>query len=272
LRKHWKQFDLLHDESGSFWPFAAQCKLPVLATLHLPRPCDGENSLRNTAYNGYFNSVSPTQARSFQDIPNLLGVVQNGIAVEQFPLTTRKQNYLLWMGRICEEKAPHLAIAAAKQAGLPILLAGQVYPFRSHQSYFDREIRPHLANDPEAVQFVETPSFRQKLKLLSEARALLLTSTAEETSSLVAMEAMACGTPVIAFRRGAFSEIVSEAETGFLTDTVNEMSKAIVRSGEISSAACRARVERHFTAARMASEYEWLYREVLTRSSMSLAA
>ncbi len=147
-------------------------------------------------------------------------MVQNGIALERFPFCSEKQNYLLWLGRICEEKAPHLAIAAAKQAGTPLILAGQVYPFSYHQQYFEREIRPWLGAD---VEFVDSPVFQRKVDLLRNARALLLTSTAEETSSLVAMEAMACGTPVIAARRGAFPEIVAHGETGFVVDDVNAM-------------------------------------------------
>ncbi len=130
------------------------------------------------------------------------------------------------MGRICEEKAPHLAIAAAKLAGVPLILAGQVYPFSYHQQYFEREICPTLGR---GVSFIDSPLFEDKVALLRNARALLLTSTAEETSSLVAMEAMACGTPVIAMRRGAFPEIVAHGETGFIVDDVHEMAAAVAR-------------------------------------------
>ena len=92
---------------------------------------------------------------------------------------------------------------------MPLFIAGQVYPFSYHQQYFEREIRPSLGA---GVSFVDSPLFSAKSHLLRNARALLLTSTAEETSSLVAMEAMACGTPVIAIRRGAFPEIVAHGE------------------------------------------------------------
>ena len=131
----------------------------------------------------------------------MIGVVQNGIATEQFVFCDRKHDYLLWMGRVCEEKAPHLAIQAAKQAGAQLFLAGQVYPFSYHQQYFEREICPSLGR---GVSFVDSPFYNDIVALLRNARALLVTSTAEETSSLVAMEAMACGTPVVAMRRGAF--------------------------------------------------------------------
>ena len=211
--------------------------------------------------NLYFNCVSESQASWFRDLPNLLGVVQNGIAVERFPFTRDKDDYVLWLGRICEEKAPHLAVAIAQRAGLPLVIAGQVYPFSYHQQYFEREIRPHLNA---RVRFVDTPLASQKLDLLRHARALLLTSTVEETSSLVAMEAMACGTPVVAFRRGAFPEIVADGETGFVVDSLEEMASALGKIDRISPQSCRERIERHFRASRMSQEYEELYRRVLT--------
>lgn len=270
LRRHRGEFDLIHDKSGSFFRQAAECRVPVLATMHLPRSFYREEQFQELPQNLYFNCVSKSQAASFADPPNFLGVVENGIVVEEFPLTTSKRDYLLWLGRICEEKAPHLAIAVARKAGLPLVIAGQVYPFRYHLDYFDREIRPHLA-EASSVRFVDSPNFQQKLDLLSHARALVLTSTAEETSSLVAMEAMACGTPVVAFRRGAFPEVVADGETGFVVESLEEMSQALREADRISPEACRTRVERHFNASRMAREYQELYRRVLM-SAKELAA
>ncbi len=260
LRQHPGKFDLVHDKSGSFFRQASECPVPVLATLHLPRIFYREEWFRRLPPNLFFNCVSRSQAKTFEDLPGVLGVIENGIEVEEFPFVPRKDDYLLWLGRICDEKAPHLAIAAAQQAGLPLVLAGQVYPFRYHQDYFDREIRPHLF-EGSLVRFISTPALRQKLDLLSHAHALLLTSTAEETSSLVAMEAMACGTPVVAFRRGAFPEIVAHSETGFVVDRVEEMADAVGDVGHLGSA-CRLRVESHFNARRMGQAYEEVYRQI----------
>jgi len=285
LQSHPGQFDLIHDMSGSFFRHSRECGIPMLATLHLPRsfyePTLFEalaeapgNSTMNSIFNspspGFFNCVSAAQTQTFAGLPNLIGVVQNGIALEQFPFTRDKGGYVLWLGRICEEKAPHLAVAVSRCAGVPLVLAGQVYPFRYHLDYFEREVRPYL-NGRSQVKLVDTPLASQKLDLLRHARALLLTSTAEETSSLVAMEAMACGTPVVAFRRGAFAEIVSHAETGFIVDTVQEMAAALGAIDCIAPENCRERVQRFFSACRMAQEYEELYRRVLT-SANELAA
>jgi glycosyltransferase involved in cell wall biosynthesis len=269
LRNHPDEFDLIHDESGGFFRHADECPVPVLATLHLPRGFYREEWLRLCTRNLSFNCVSQSQAQTLADPPNVIGVVQNGIALNRFPLRISNQNYLLWIGRICEEKAPHLAIAAAKRAGVPLVLVGQVYPFSYHQHYFEREIRPSLGRN---VEFVDSPSLDRKLELLHNARALLLTSTAEETSSLVAMEAMACGTPVIAMRRGAFPEIVEDGETGFVVESIEEIAAAVNRSAEINPVACRRRVERRFSADRMAREYETLYYRLVAEHGRRAAA
>jgi len=260
LRENPCEFDLIHDQSGSFFRHAAECPAPALATLHLPRTFYPKELFRTLPPNLWFNCVSESQARTFDDLPNMAGVVQNGIAVERYPLAREKADYLLWLGRICEEKAPHLAIAAAQQAGLPLVIAGQVYPFRYHRDYFEREVRPRISG---RVRFVESPSFEDKVKLLRDARAVLLTSTANETSSLVAMEAMACGTPVVAFRREAFAEIVADGETGFIVDTAEEMVSAVGKVDRISPEMCREQLQRRFRASRMAQGYEGLYRRVV---------
>ncbi len=272
LDEHGEHFDLIHDESGSFWRKAGKCSIPMLATLHLPRSFYREEGFANLPSNLFFNCVSESQARTFADWPNLLGAVQNGITLERFQFASTKQDYLLWLGRICEEKAPHLAIEAAKLANAPLVLAGKVYPFTYHQEYFERAIKPHLSDADGRVKFVDSPNLSYKVDLLRNARALLLTSTAEETSSLVAMEAMACGTPVVAFRRGAFPEIVADGVTGFVVETVEEMASALRQVHRLSSVDCRQRVAKQFSAARMAREYEGLYRQVLRESGASAVA
>jgi glycosyltransferase involved in cell wall biosynthesis len=174
---------------------------------------------------------------------------------------------LLWMGRICEEKAPHIAIDVAQKAGLPIVVAGQVYPFSYHEQYFAREVAPRLRRYPQA-RVVSTPSLQEKLALLDHARALLVTSQIDETSSLVAMEAMARGTPVIAFRRGALPEVVQHGVTGFVVDMPREMAESVNKLDTIRPEACRSRVERLYTSTRMAEDYLRLYHRVLASCAL----
>jgi glycosyltransferase involved in cell wall biosynthesis len=262
------RFELVHDMSGSFWPRAAEVDLPVLATLHLPRSFYPARSFEDIAPNVSFNCVSNSQAASFTDLENMLGVVPNGIALDHFPQTENaarspQREALLWLGRICEEKAPHLALEIAARAGLPITLAGQVYPFSYHQQYFEREIVPRLQEMPNAA-LVSSPPFHQKCALLREAQALLITSQVAETSSLVAMEAAASGTPVIAYRRGALPEVVQDGITGFLIDSVEEAVAACARLSAISSEACFSYARENFNSARMAEGYAQLYAQVLS--------
>jgi glycosyltransferase involved in cell wall biosynthesis len=259
-------FDLLHDQSGSFWKRAAKIDSPVLATLHLPRSFYPAGSFDQVPENVSFNCVSASQARSFSDLESLIGVAPNGIALDCFGGNAGEdvrrevgdRKGLLWLGRICEEKAPHLALEIAACAGLPITIAGQVYPFTWHQQYFEREVAPRLRAMPNA-ELVSAPSAELKRRLLREAKALLITSLADETSSLVAMEAAASGTPVIAFRRGALPEVVKDGVTGFLVEDTAQAVLALQRVSGIDPKACVQYAQENFSAPTMAERYAALY-------------
>lgn len=264
-QKAGRPFDLIHDHSGSFWKHAEAVPTPVLATLHLPRNFYRADLFESLAPHLHFNCVSEAQARTFADLPDMLGFVPNGIDLRRFPLTPRKAGYLLWLGRFCQEKGAHIAIEVARRAALPLVLAGQVYPFSYHQKYFAREIQPHLAANSVA-RLVESPTFAEKVELLRYARAVLVPSLADETSCLVGLEAMACGTPVVAFRRGGIPELVADGKTGFVVESVEQMADAVRRVGEIHPETCRGYVERHYSLQRMADGYERLYCDVLART------
>jgi glycosyltransferase involved in cell wall biosynthesis len=265
-----KAFDIVHDHSGSFWKRAAEIDTHVLATLHLPRSFYPAENFNDVPANVSFNCVSDSQARSFGDLDLLAGVVANGVALDCFESGAADQSRhgLLWLGRICEEKAPHLALEIAAQAGLTIVLAGQVYPFSYHQQYFDREIAPRLEAMPNA-KFISSPSAELKRRLLREAQALFITSLAAETSSLVAMEGAASGMPLVAFRRGALAEVVRDGVTGFLVDDVSQAVQALRQVGSIASAACMQHARENFSARKMAEKYFQLY-ERLTHSEKAV--
>jgi len=259
-------FDFVHDKSGFFWRHAGALKVPVLATLHLPRTFYDESLFRQIPENLYFNCVSDSQAASFRGLEQMIGVVPNGIAVERFRLEPKKGDYVLWLGRICPEKAPHLAIDAAERAGVRLVMAGQAYPFSWHQLYFEQEIRPRLERLGDHVTWIEAPSFEEKVQLLSRARALLLPTLAPETSSVVAMEAVASGTPVIAFPNGAVPEIVEDGVTGILVADVAGMARPIGDANRISPEIARRVAEARFSSKAMADGYERLYRAIASEA------
>jgi glycosyltransferase involved in cell wall biosynthesis len=262
-------FDLVHDMSGSFWPRAAEVDAPLLATLHLPRGFYPPQVFENISANVAFNCVSQAQAATFSDLSAMAGVIGNGIPLDRFTpnLGEEKRTGLLWLGRICEEKAPHLALEIAARAGWPIRLAGQVYPFSYHRKYFEHQVVPRLKQMTNAT-FVMAPSWRTKLALLRRAQAVLITSQVEETSSIVAMEAAASGTPVIAFARGALPEIVRDGITGFLANDTEDAAQALWRVGEIDPALCARHARENFSGATMAENYAKLYAK--TASTLSL--
>jgi glycosyltransferase involved in cell wall biosynthesis len=265
------EFDLIHDMSGNFWQHTGGLPIPVLATLHLPRSLYTNLSFSRVQECVSFNCVSKSQMMEFSDLPRVLGVVPNGIALDHFPrelISRERREYVLWIGRICEEKGTHVALDVAHAAGEKLIIAGAVYPFLYHQKYFAREVIPRLKRAGSRAKYIERPSFAEKVDLIRNARAVLLTSEINETSSMVAMEAAACGTPVIAFRRGALPEVVAEGITGRLVNDQNEMVSALARLRTIEPEQCLAHAKENYSAARMAECYCRMYGRLLDRQSL----
>jgi glycosyltransferase involved in cell wall biosynthesis len=270
-----ERFDLVHDMSGGFWQHAEGLTIPVMATLHLPPQLYKHADFSVIPQGVSFNCVSESQLGEFSSLPRMLGVAPNGISVENFsetiiPLQARQ--YFLWLGRICEEKGPHAALDVAHAAGVKLILAGTVYPFLYHQKYFAREIIPRLKRAGSQAKYVPQPTFAEKVDLIRNARALLITSEVNETSSVVAMEAAACGTPVLAMRRGALPEVVADGVTGFIVEDAEQMTSGLRRVAEIKPEHCREYALKHYSAERMADAYEQLYRKLTSSRLLKSAA
>jgi glycosyltransferase involved in cell wall biosynthesis len=185
--------------------------------------------------------------------------IENGIPAEDMPGHHARRRFVMALGRVCPEKGFHIAIAAANRARIPLIIAGKVFPYMAHECYFQREIRPCLGR---LHRFIGPTGFRRKRRLLSAARCLLVPSLVPETSSLVAMEALACGTPVIAFPTGALADIVEDGKTGFLVSNEEEMADAILVADTINSEACREAARTRFSLARMTERYLERYRQL----------
>ncbi|MEO8130396.1 MAG: glycosyltransferase [Bryobacteraceae bacterium] len=248
--------DLVHMHSLDFHSYMLSGNVPVLATLHLPPDWYPPQVFQAKRDSFYMNCVSQSQHRNCPASSCLLDPIPNGVDVSRLAGKLPKQDFALALGRICPEKGFHLALQAAKVAGTPLRLAGEIFPYPSHLEYFRTEIEPLLSEDR---SFIGPQRFDQKKSLLAEARCLLISSTVAETSSLVAMEALACGTPVIAFPAGALPEIIEHGRTGFLVSTVEEMSRALLQVNELDPEVCRATALERFGSASMCARYLDLY-------------
>lgn len=248
-----ERVDIVHMHGFDFEHYLPPPGVPTLVTLHLPLSWYSPAALRPTRPRTYLHAVSAAQHATRPADVALLPPIPNGVPVERFTPPARKRGFAVAMGRICPEKGFHLALDAAAAARVPLLLAGEVYPYQEHQQYFAEEIQPRL--DGRQRRFIGLAGFPRKRRLLAAARCLLVPSLAPETSSLVAMEALACGTPVIAFPSGALVEIVEHGETGFLVGTVGEMAEAIKEVSRLDGLRCRQAARTRFSAARMVRQY-----------------
>jgi glycosyltransferase involved in cell wall biosynthesis len=253
-----RDFDVIHCHVDYLaYPFSGLVSTPTLHTVHgrldLPYLIPVYRQFKHVP----LVSISDAQRAPLADVGvTWAGTVHHGLAPERFVFSPKPGDYLAFLGRLSPEKQPDVAIEVAKRAGLPLRIAAKVDA--ADREYFDRVVAPLL--DHPLIEFVGEIGDADKSAFLGGARALLFPIDWPEPFGLVMLEAMACGTPVIARPCGSVSEVVRPGVSGFIADSVPELVEAVSRLDTLDRARCRRDFERRFSVARMVDDYETLYR------------
>jgi glycosyltransferase involved in cell wall biosynthesis len=250
--------DLVHDHTLAGPLLARGRRVPTVVTMHGPVAGEPGEYYRQLGDTVSLVAISAAQRRAAPDLA-WRGTVHNAVDVMSFPYRADKEEMVLFLGRLHPDKGVHLAIDAARAAGLPIVVAGKCSE-PVELEYFRTFIEPRLGPD---VTIFGTADAAAKRDLLARAAALVFPILWDEPFGMVMIEAMACGTPVVALRRGAVPEVVVDGVTGILCDDPAELPAAVSAARKLSSATCRTHVESCFDAASMVDGYEAVYREVL---------
>ena len=256
------EFDIIHNHFNFFtFPLSFRRDCPrFLTTVH--RPVDQEFAEAMKAYDKIkFVAISEDHKQSMEEfgVP-VFNVVYNGIDHARYEFNDSPGDYLLYLSRLNREKGVLTAIEVAKTTGQKLVIAGNSAG-NAEWSFFLHEIQPFL-ND-EQINFRGQVNFQEKVELLKNAKVLLFPIERREPFGLVMIESMACGTPVIGFRRGSVAEVVEHGKTGFVVDTKEEMIRAIKQIPSINRSACRTRVEKNFNLSSMVDQYEEIYEEII---------
>jgi glycosyltransferase involved in cell wall biosynthesis len=256
--------DLIHVHSAQALALSRFVNLPFVLTLH-----GAHDSNLSEYYSHYpevaYVAISHDQAHQ-ESLPKLR-TIHHGIDLSLYHLVENKQQYLSFIGRIAPIKGTHIAIDVAQRSGIPLKIAGEVQP--AYREYFEKKIRPQI--DGQLVEYIGPADLQAKNELLGNSMAMLFPIQWHEPFGLVMVEAMACGTPVLALRGGSVPEIVHEGVSGHICRSTRELSKRL-RNLDIKPAAVRRYVEENFSIDRMVASYIAFYREILSGRNMQQVA
>lgn len=254
-----EKFDIIHSHFSLIGcHFSPLVKTPTFHSIHSPISAALKPHLLQYKKEKFI-SFSLAQRKQLPQL-NWVANIYHGIDTSIYTFNETPEEYVLYIGRITSEKGVHHAIAAAKEAGVTLLIAGVSYP---NESYWSQYIEPHI--NGVTVRFLGQAGMEQKIALMQKAKALLFPTQYDEVFGLVMIEAMACGTPVIGFDVGSVGEVIQDGETGFVVKTTKQMASAIKKIGNISRHATRKRAEAFFSIERMTLGYERVFRRYLPK-------
>jgi glycosyltransferase involved in cell wall biosynthesis len=263
------EFDVINDHAGPLsLALGGLVATPVLHTVH--GPLDGEpgriyDGLARLAPNVGLISISLNQRRPKPEL-NWAGNCFNALDLQLYPCKPHRGDYLLFLGRMSPDKGAHRAIAVAMESGMPLKLAGKKQDPKERR-YFEELVQPHLS---EEIEYLGEVSHGEKVELLQNARATLFPIEWEEPFGLVMIESMACGTPVIATRRGAVPEVIEDRRSGIIVDDYREMPAALERGDALDPLECRRYVEERFAPRRMVEDYLAVYEAAAERAAAAV--
>jgi glycosyltransferase involved in cell wall biosynthesis len=253
-----EEFDVIHCHlDWAHLPLLSRTRTPFVTTLHGRLDTPGLANLIRHFPKAPFVSVSDSQRGPLPQA-NWLSTILHGLPADLLRPTLEQGSYLAFLGRLAPEKGPHTAIRLAKTAGLPLRIAAKTP--RGERRFFNEQLQPMI--DGERVRLIGEVNDRQKESFLGGALAMLFPIEWPEPFGLVMIEAMACGTPVIAFRQGSVPEIIEDGVSGFIVENEAEAADRIARIHQLDRRGVRAAFERRFTARRMAEEYVHHYRQL----------
>jgi glycosyltransferase involved in cell wall biosynthesis len=265
LQKRRTEFDIVHNHMG--WqalPYLEAMDLPVVTTNHNPIK-DYAAPIYLTYRHLPYVAISEAYKRiNYPDQLNYVATIYNGIDIAEFDHSDLpdSRSYLLFIGRLCEDKGTERAIEIAKKLQLPIVLAGKVDD--ADRPYFEQHVQPHLGT---GVEFVGEVDHSGKLDLYRKAIATVYPINFEEPFGLVMAESLASGTPVLALDRGSVREVLSDGDTAVIAPNCEELVQRFDQIRTISADQCRDRVRKLFTKERMVDAYEDLYRKLIAGGS-----
>lgn len=229
--------------------------VPTITSVHSPIN-DGIKKLLQGHQSRYI-SFSLAQRKQMPEL-NWYANIYHGVDTKIFAFNPEPEDYLLYLGRVTEEKGIHFAIEAAKAVGLPLKIAGASYP---NEGYWHKHIEPNINGT--SIQYIGEVNFLDKISLLQKAKAVLFPTMYDEVFGYVMIEAMACGTPVIGFNHGSVSEVIKDGKTGFVVNNTQEMIEALRKIDTISRKVVRKRAEDLFSLKKMISGYEHVFKRLI---------